>query len=629
VGCWSELERVDAELSVRAREEAAFRLRLGQVLEALSLGGCFALGFSSIGAYALERGERSVRWVESVRCLARRLEGLPQLRKAVAAGRISWSMGELLGRVASPQDEADWLQRAQGRTLREMRLLCEAAGVGDAASDAGKEESAVDEREPCMLTFTVDREDAWLFEATRALLEALGTRAVEEQVEALLAEGQDALLAALPRGTLNLEELECLDPVRERWLEQLRRWRQQAEALCDQRIRSAVVERGNAECSAGSVAAEAALGAASLEGKSAEELDGMVRSLVGGFAAHELELARLILRLHQLNGWRRLGYATEGQYARERLGMSRSSLLSRRALAVRLERLPQLTAALGQARIGVEAALQIARIATPQTEVAWVERARQRTVKHLREEVAAALTAVRLSGEQACPPPFDAELAAFQELERAVVSGRVCQNSGVGNGNPKGAGVEPAPSPPVGERSAWAQMLHSLECWLERGVQFSAAGSANAGKSSAGRITLRLRVARSTRAWWHALEAQSLRWRRRGMSWLKFLCLNLWRSWQHLLGVNVAYGRIYIRDRHRCSSPVCSRRDVTPHHLKFRSAGGGEEDENLASLCTWCHLFGVHGGRIRARGTAQRIHWELGSPEHPCLRVDGRERRAA
>jgi hypothetical protein len=136
-------------------------------------------------------------------------------------------------------------------------------------------------------------------------------------------------------------------------------------------------------------------------------------------------------------------------------------------------------------------------------------------------------------------------------------------------------------------------------------------------------------MSRDTRAWWRALEAQSSRWLPRGMSWLKFLCLGVWRSWQHLLGVDVAYGRIYIRDRHRCSSPVCSRRDVTPHHLKYRSAGGGEEDENLASLCCWCHLSGVHGGRIRARGTAGKIRWELGSPERPCLRVDGRERLSA
>jgi hypothetical protein len=47
------------------------------------------------------------------------------------------------------------------------------------------------------------------------------------------------------------------------------------------------------------------------------------------------------------------------------------------------------------------------------------------------------------------------------------------------------------------------------------------------------------------------------------------------------------------------------------------------------SPCTWCHLFGVHGGRIRARGKAGNIHWEFGPVSSPCLVVHGRERLAA
>jgi hypothetical protein len=49
-----------------------------------------------------------------------------------------------------------------------------------------------------VLTCTLDREDAWLLEATRALLDQFGTRGAEAQIEALLAEAQGALLAALP-----------------------------------------------------------------------------------------------------------------------------------------------------------------------------------------------------------------------------------------------------------------------------------------------------------------------------------------------------------------------------------------------------------------------------------------------
>jgi hypothetical protein len=88
------------------------------------------------------------------------------------------------------------------------------------------------------------------------------------------------------------------------------------------------------------VAVAAAFGMASFERMSGHELDGTVRDLSRALARHELELSRLVSEFHQADGWRRLGYASETQYARERLGMSRSSLVARRALALRLASAP-------------------------------------------------------------------------------------------------------------------------------------------------------------------------------------------------------------------------------------------------------------------------------------------------
>src|SRR5690606_18946785 len=73
----------------------------------------------------------------------------------------------------------------------------------------------------------------------------------------------------------------------------------------------------------------------------------------------------------------------------------------------------------------------------------------------------------------------------------------------------------------------------------------------------------------------------------------------------------------------------CNRRDVTPHHLVFRSAGGSDAPRNVGTVCVWCHLRGVHGGRIRAQGPAENIRWELGPRGAPTLVVHGREREAA
>jgi 5-methylcytosine-specific restriction endonuclease McrA len=84
------------------------------------------------------------------------------------------------------------------------------------------------------------------------------------------------------------------------------------------------------------------------------------------------------------------------------------------------------------------------------------------------------------------------------------------------------------------------------------------------------------------------------------------------------------YFSVYRRDAFRCTSPVCTRSDVTPHHLVFRSHGGGDEDENVASLCVWCHLHGIHEGRIAAEPPASKIRWRIGRTA--TVRVDGRVR---
>ena len=641
-----DLERVDSELVSLAWADAALRLRLGQVLEVLGRGAVFDLGFSSLGAYAVERCERSARWAEGASALARRLEALPALRWRVALGELSWSMAELLVSVATPANEARWLELAECRTVRQVRTLVAAAAEEVAAAvDEAREGGAASlqcggSSEICMLTCTVALEDVWLFEATRYLLEQLGERSVVDQTEALLAEAQSTLLALLPPD-LELGAPRENEAAQRRWLEQLQRWRSEAEALCEANVLEALRSTRSASTDAApalrTVAIEASLGMAALERAPALMLDQEVRRLAGALARHELELSRLILRFHRADGWRRLGYASEAQYARERLGLSRSSLRARRALALRLERLPQVAAALATAQIGVEAALQLVRIATTKTELDWLERAKKRTIKHLREEVSAALVAVRVSGERDCWPPADTEVSAFQTLERAVVSGEFVRGLAGHGPDTRGApmptgGHRLLTEPPSEQRRAWCVMLGSLVRWIDGSCQMSGASSNQAesrARALPGRIPLRLRMSRETYVWWRELEARARRWLPAGVSWLRFLCLSVWGAWGHLLGASVAYAGIYARDRYRCASPVCDRRDVTPHHLQFRSAGGSDEDHNVASVCTWCHLHGVHGGRIRARGRAEHIHWEFGSRGSPSVIVCGRERRAA
>src|SRR6185295_12587198 len=180
----SREERWDGELAALARAGAALRLRLGQVLEVLGeKAHFFTLGFSSVSAYALERCERRARWVEGARCLARRLEGLPALRRALAYGELSWCAAELVARVAKPEQEQRWLAAARTHTVRQLRLLVREAELRltQKGEQPAEESEEPEDEAPCTLTCTVDREDAWLFEATQRLLEQLGTRGASAQ----------------------------------------------------------------------------------------------------------------------------------------------------------------------------------------------------------------------------------------------------------------------------------------------------------------------------------------------------------------------------------------------------------------------------------------------------------------
>jgi hypothetical protein len=292
-----------------------------------------------------------------------------------------------------------------------------------------------------------------------------------------------------------------------------------------------------------------------------------------GFATRTSALGFSSIEAYALE--RRLGYATAAQYARERLGTSLSSIKEKRRLVKRLGQLRFLAEALERGELGYEAARLVAGVATARTVEAWVARAKERTLRHLREEIDAAELLSRWSENSAVVPPSDEAVRRVEELERAVVAGQIS-------------------APPALPQSAT--------------------------------VTLRLRVRASTACDFRHWEALYLRHRGtalRNATFLRFACEvfnDVWRP----RPAEVAYSHIYERDLHRCQSPCCGRRDVTPHHLRFRAHGGDDSEENLTSLCTWCHLDGIHGGQMSAAPPASSIRWTFGGNGHTI--VEGRRR---
>ena len=555
------LEALDEELARRASGAGHLRIEMGRGLDLLERsGGDHELGFSSIEAYALERCERSASWTQKARGLARRLERLPDLADALVSGSLSWSMAAVLATVAQPEDAHFWLAEAARRTVREMKaLVLERRGVVDEGDPLEVED------EMRTLTLTVPREDAWCFEQAKLLGRHLGEGTNAEVMFGLVAESTSTLCGEVPGAAIELADDDAMDPQRA-WESELAKMRTEAEVRCESHFRRGAEPRPPVERMHWPEPPEA--------------IDRQLRDLAQELVVREVALGRALDAFFSADGWRRLGYATAAQYARERLGTSLSSIKAKRRLARRLHELGFLADALERGELGYEAARLVAEVATSATVEAWVTRATERTLRHLREEIDAAELLARWSESAAVLPPSDADVRRVEGIERAVVAGQMS--------------ATPVPTTPL------------------------TAPPAN--------VTLRLRVRASTARDFRHWEAIYLRYRGpllRNTTFLRFsseLFINTWRPRR----AECAYAHIYQRDHYRCQSPCCGRRNVTPHHLRFRSHGGDDSDENVTSLCTWCHLEGIHRGQISATPPASSIRWTFGRSAHTL--VEGRRR---
>jgi hypothetical protein len=578
------LRDLDLELARLARANGAQRLRIGQALEELKRRSWHhELGFSSLGAYVIERCCQSARWGLEACALARKLADLPALRGALAGKTLSWSMVELVAPHATRDTESGLALEASRSTVRRMRELLR---KGDAHTASADEDHAA-------VSITMSSGDAWLLEHTKWLFERIESRTNADQfVHWLVAEGLMSLAEVVPAG--ELAEMHARDDeFREKvaaWRAQRRAWREEAEARVEDRLElSPNQEPAN----------EQEREPAWESYPTARALDAHIRGLCQELAARDLLFGALAERFWKSDGWRRRGFASETQYASERLGVSLSSIKTKRALARRTERMPSVTAAIERRAIGFEAALLVTRVATDKTIDAWLARAAERTIKLLRQEVDAAELRIRFGQCRDQLPPDQAELDAIkrqrQEAGRAMAA--------------------PDPKAPFAGR-----LLSVLS-------QMSGEPSGRSVRMGRDRVRHRFVVTRDTRELWDSFEDcfhAARPWLPQGTTLVQFLSVAFVTEWGHVLAKEVKFRGIYARDDQQCQSPVCMRRDKTPHHLVFRAHGGSDDPENVITLCVWCHLFAVHEGRIKARGPASEPRFELG--RDPILVVEGRRK---
>jgi hypothetical protein len=120
----------------------------------------------------------------------------------------------------------------------------------------------------------------------------------------------------------------------------------------------------------------------------AAEVDHALIDLAARGRAHELEVARWLLRAEAIAAHRRFGFASLAAYVERRLGLGPRELREKLRVARALASLPRTTEALRTGEQSWSAVRELTRVVTAETEAEWLTHSRGRTVRQLERRVA-------------------------------------------------------------------------------------------------------------------------------------------------------------------------------------------------------------------------------------------------
>ena len=331
----------------------------------------------------------------------------------------------------------------------------------------------------------------------------------------------------------------------------------------------------------------------------AVEADCRLKQAVGAFEKAEHAVVLWFGEILRRGLFRELGYSSIYQYSSVELKWSQTRTGDFLRLARKLEELPVVKESVTSGELGYTKAREIIKVATPRTEKSWVAEAKSSTRHELarkvkrvrvkarqrrtcqgelliepRMEALAAEVPVRLQLEMS-PEQFARYEALVEKLHKThgatdkvedllqglallvdqrgtsgVVTGTTETTSGVGA--PRGASVQ----------------VHLRRCPdCQRTTVATSRGDLELGRAEQEKAACDARViGRDHRS--RSVIAPTLR------------------------------RKVMARDGHRCRAPGCpNTMFLEVHHIQPRSKGGGNEPDNLITLCSACHrLWHERGG---------------------------------
>ncbi len=568
-------EELEQRLVALVRSGGPLRVALAQLAHRMIESRAWERLYARLCDYADERIGRSERSLRDLAGVGRRVAALPRLRNALARSELGWTKVRLLARVATAADEEGWIKYARSVTCevleRDVRGFAkESVEAGAVAGDEGT-------LEWCELPCTPEVRFRW-HEAMQVarrlnggrLTASLCVEMISAEVVSALPLDSEAAVVASPlcfAGGTTAEAAACAEGGTV--------GHDVAEANTPggserQDPPSGAAPAGPSETGEPDPLPDAiAPLVGELDTADAAELDRRLRAAVAMEQRLDARIGPLLELLRQGRADRRLGYPSWETYLRERLGLDPSW---GRGL-LRIERVARASPRFARAyREGELSALQaqaLAPLVLAELDEgwlpAWVERARDFSLRRLRDDVDKAL-ATR-----------DTDGAAW------LATGGLPSGDET-NAEPASGEREIRAGSPVGDEAGEAARE---TCSLRFGL-----GPDVAQLFRAVLGTVRRRLGRET----GCLPT-------RGQAFSAMLDHAL-AEWGAEAKVPRRYA-IFARDGWRCTAPGCtSMRNLHDHHISFRAAGGSNEIENRLTLCVFHHLRGVHAGLLRITGRA-------------------------
>src|SRR5438445_7118949 len=371
--------QLDGYLRRLARQEAVCRRVLGRLARTFLAGRYHnRLGFARLGDWTRERLGLSARQVQDLARVAERLESLPAIAAAFAAGALSWTQTRLLATAATADSEREWLALARDGTVRALEAL-----VVRPPPDP-------DERHRLRFSVRCPRRvrARWRQAVELARRMAGSELTLAQAAEVIAAEG----LSAAPAPVDDRMPPEPLpEPV------------ETPPDLGWFRVDVPIPEDVEKRLQLG-------------PGGDPFTVDERLRTARRAMQRIDWQMGVLLRTFFDLRLHRAFGFPSASRYVAGRLGLSARKARALVALDPRLRRTPALTAAYREGALSWLRALTVLPVAT--TDDAWVARAGEVTLRRLVAEVEWALDR-RDAGLPPAPPPPDATLASVEWQIRA------------------------------------------------------------------------------------------------------------------------------------------------------------------------------------------------------------------